>query len=257
VTTAPAPVRSPRRTTRYWAVELIPQYLLGGATLIFFATKFNAVRSAAESLQAVAVLTGIGIVWLAFSFLLMPWLVRKQWLRIVISSAVAIALAFVLFANAYDDKKVVERLAGLEPRTVPATLEVSSPTTIAPGAPVATTAPPAPTAPQGPVRVRSAAFRGINHRAAGTASIIRQPNGSYVVGLEDIDIEPGPDYFVYIVPGDATRPGDGAVQLDKLRGNVGTQFYDVPGDVNPTDGEWTVLVWCRVFAVPIAAAVPA
>jgi hypothetical protein len=135
---------------------------------------------------------------------------------------------------------------------VPATLEVSTPSTIEAAAPVATTAPPAV-----PVRVRSAAFRGINHRAAGTASIIRQPNGSYVVGLEDIDIEPGPDYFVYIVPGDATRPGDGAVQLDKLRGNVGTQFYDVPGDVNPTDGEWTVLVWCRVFAVPIAAAVPA
>jgi hypothetical protein len=129
-----------------------------------------------------------------------------------------------------------------------------TPTTVpsaAPAAPVTTTAAPA------PVRVRSAAFRGINHRASGTASIIRQPNGSYVVGLEDIDFEPGPDYFVFIVPGNATRPGDGAVELDKLRGNVGTQFYDVPGGTNPTDGEWTVLVWCRVFAVPIAAAVPA
>ena len=39
--------------------------------------------------------------------------------------------------------------------------------------------------------------------------------------------------------------------------DVGTQFYDVPRDVNPTDAEWTVLVWCRVLAVPIAAAVPA
>ena len=107
------------------------------------------------------------------------------------------------------------------------------------------------------VRVRSAAFRGINHRATGTASIIRQPDGAFVVGLEDIDIEPGPDYRVFVVPGDVTRPGDGAIELDKLRGNVGTQFYDVPRGVDPTDGEWTVLVWCRVFAVPIAAAVPA
>jgi hypothetical protein len=148
----------------------------------------------------------------------------------------------VLFANAYDDKKVVERLRGLEPSTGSATFDASTPTTIAP--------------PAVPVRVRSAEFRGINHRAAGTASIIRQPDGSYVVGLEDIDIEPGPDYHVFVVPGNVTRPGDGAVELDKLRGNVGTQFYDVPRDVDPTDGEWTVLVWCRVFAVPIAAAVP-
>ena len=256
--TTPSPVRSPRRAgrprARYWAVELIPQYLLGLATLVFFLTKFNAVRSAAESLQAVAVVTAVGIGWLAFSFLLMPWVVRKQWLRVVISSVVAVALAWVLFANAYQDKKVVERLAGLAPRTettvTPATLDA---------APVGTTAPPAPTtptAPTGPVRVRSAEFRGIDHRAAGTASIIRRPDGGYVIGLEDIDIEPGPDYFVYIVPGNATRPGDGAIQLDKLRGNVGTQFYDVPAGTNPTDGEWTVLVWCRVFAVPIAAAVP-
>ena len=47
------------------------------------------------------------------------------------------------------------------------------------------------------------------------------------------------------------------VEWFTLSGNVGTQFYDVPSDTNPTDGEWTVLVWCRVFAVPIAAAVPA
>jgi hypothetical protein len=248
VTTATS-VRSPRRTGRWWAIELIPQYLLGLATLGFVATKLNAVRSAAESLQAVAILTAVGLAWLAFSFLVMPWLVRNQIARVVISSVVALALAWVLFANAYHDKKVVERLAGLESRNGSATLdaETSTPTVVVP-APV-----PAPAA---PVRLRSAQFRGINHRASGTASIIRQPNGSYVVGLEDIDFEPGPDYRVFVVPGNVTKPGDGAIELDKLRGNVGTQFYDVPNGTNPTDGEWTVLVWCRVFAVPIAAAVP-
>ena len=252
MTTTTTPVRPPRHSLRYWAVELIPQYLLGFATLAFVVTKFNAVRSAAESLQAVAILTAVGIGWLAFSFLLMPWLVRNQVVRVVLSSAAALGLAWVLFATAYDDKTVVERLAGLEVRTESAALDASTPTTVTPPGAVATTAPPAV-----PVRVRSAAFRGINHRASGTASIIRQPDGTYVVGLEDIDIEPGPDYRVFVVPGNVTRPGDGAIELDKLRGNIGTQYYDVPRDVNPTDGEWTVLVWCRVFAVPIAAAVPA
>ena len=246
--TTTAPVRSARRTPRSWAIELIPQYLLGAATVVFVVTKFNAVQSAAESLQAVAILTALGVAWLAFSFLLMPWLVRNQVVRVVISSAVAVALAWVLFANAYDDKKVVERLTGLEPQTAAvtapaATLDASTPATTA--------------SPAVPIRVRSAALRGINHRASGTASIIRQADGTYVVGLEDIDIEPGPDYHVFIVPGTVSRPGDGAIELDKLRGNVGTQYYDVPRDVNPTDGEWTVLVWCRVFAVPIATAVPA
>jgi hypothetical protein len=158
---------------------------------------------------------------------------------------VAVGLAWVLFANAYDDKLVVERLAGLAPAAKSVTADASTPVT------TLEVAPPV------PVRVRSAAFRGINHRASGTASIIRQPDGAFIVGLEDIDIEPGPDYRVFVVPGNVTRPGDGAIELDELRGNLGTQFYDVPRDVDLTDGEWTVLVWCRVFAVPIAAAVPA
>ena len=241
-------VRAPRRTVRFWAVELIPQYLLGLATLAFVVTKLNAVRSAAESLQAVAILTAVGVAWLAFSFVVMPWLVRNQVVRVVLSSAVAIGLAWALYANAYDDKKVVERLAGLEARTT---------STTAPAATLDDATPATTLAPAVPVRVRSAALRGINHRASGTASIVRQPDGAYVVGLEDIDIEPGPDYRVFVVPGNVTRPGDGAIELDKLRGNLGTQFYDVPRGVDPTDGEWTVLVWCRVFAVPIAAAVPA
>lgn len=227
--------------------------MLGLASVFFVATKWNAVRSAAESIQAVAVITAVGIAWLVFSFLVMPRIVKRQWLRVAITTVAAIALAWVMFANAYQNKTVVERLDGL--RTAPRAEQLAdSPVGAAGTAGTAVT--PEPTAAPAPVRVRSAAFRGIDHRASGTGSIIRQPNGSYVVGLENIDFEPGPDYFVYVVPGNATRLGDGAVQLDKLRGNQGTQFYDVPSGTNPTDGEWTVLVWCRVFAVPIAAAVP-
>jgi hypothetical protein len=184
--------------------------------------------------------------------------VKRQAIRVVVVSIAAIALAWVMFANAYQDKTVIERLDGLttSPAASPAAPAETDQFGAPPGGPV-TTVPTAPAAVSAPVRVRSAAFRGIDHRASGTASIIRQPNGSHVVGLEDIDIEPGPDYYVYVVPGNATRLSDGAVQLDKLRGNQGTQFYDVPSGTDPTDGEWTVLVWCRVFAVPIAAAVPA
>lgn len=248
----------PRRDARFWAVELIPQYLIGAAWVFFALTKWNAVRSAMDSMQAVAINTAIAVGWLAFSLVLMPLLVRKQVLRVVISSVVALALAWVLFANAYRDKTVVETLRGLDPPAgaeAPAADDAPAPTstTVEPAVPEPT----ASTAPAGPVRLRTAALRGVGHRASGAASIIRQPDGSLVVGLEDIDIEPGPDYHVYVVPGDTESTDEGAVELDTLRGNVGTQFYDVPAGIGVDTGTWTVLVWCKRFAVPVAAAVPA
>ena len=36
----------------------------------------------------------------------------------------------------------------------------------------------------------------------------------------------------------------------------GTQFYDVPADVDLAAGPWTVLVWCQTFGVPVANATP-
>ena len=76
-----------------------------------------------------------------------------------------------------------------------------------------------------------------------------------MVELLDIDIDPGPDYIVYVAPGyDTESPGAGAVELAPLKGNVGTQYYDVPPGVDMSSGEWSVLVWCRAFAVPVAAA---
>lgn len=251
---ATRPGRS-RRDARYWAVELVPQYLLGAASLVFALTKWNAVRSALDSMQAVAINTAIAMGWLAFSLVLMPWLVRRQAVRVVVSSAVALALAWVLFANAYRDTTVVETLRGLDAPPA-ATAPSGAATDPAVGTDTPATAP-APTAPAAPVRLRSAPLRGVDHRASGTASIIRRPDGGLVVGLEDIDIEPGPDYRVFVVPGVTESTDAGAVELDTLRGNVGTQYYDVPAGVGIDRGEWTVLVWCKRFAVPIAAAVPA
>jgi len=253
--TTPRPTRHrrPRRDGRYWAIELIPQYLIGAASLVFALTKWNAVRSALDSMQAVAINAAIAVAWLAFSLVLMPLLVKRQTVRVAITSVAALALAWVLFANAYRDKTVVETLRGLDAPTAATTPTPTAATAGDVPTPAPTTAA---TAAAGPVRLRSAALHGIDHRASGTASIIRTPDGRHVVGLEEIDIEPGPDYRVYVVPGRTERTSDGAVELDALRGNQGTQFYDVPGDVDVGSGEWTVLVWCKRFAVPVAAAVP-
>ena len=145
----------------------------------------------------------------------------------------------------------------------PAPAVAETPTTTTTSSPppptdmAATPAEPAPApAASGPQRLRSGSFRGIDHRAEGTVVVYRQPDGGYVIGLEDIDIQPGPDYDLYLVPGEDRQDTKGGVRLGDLRGNRGTQFYEVPAGVNLENGPWTVLVWCQTFAVPVANATP-
>jgi hypothetical protein len=104
--------------------------------------------------------------------------------------------------------------------------------------------------------VRTGTFTGIDHRATGTVSIYQGSDGRFVVGLEAFDIQPGPNYDVYVVPGTGREDTDGGVRLDDLRGNRGTQFYDVPAEVDVGAGPWTVLIWCHTFGVPVAQSTP-
>jgi hypothetical protein len=105
--------------------------------------------------------------------------------------------------------------------------------------------------------VRSSAFRGIDHRARGTVNVYRRVDGRHVIGLEDFDIQPGPDYDVYVVPGDDRTNRDDGTRIDDLRGNAGTQYYDVPAGLDLETGPFTVLIWCQTFGVPVANATPA
>jgi hypothetical protein len=202
----------------------------------------NAVRDVFSGTQAFLVTGALVAGWVLLVHVLLPRLVRNGWVRVVISGAVAAALVFVLVIPTVQDTLVVETFPGSRP-SAPAPEQAPAPGTDAPG-------------PTQPVLLASGGLAGIDHDASGTATIYRQPDGTYVVGLEDLDVEPGPDYFLYVVPGSDRRvPGDG-VRLDSLKGNQGTQFYPVPGDTDVGTGEWTVLIWCRAFAVPIGNATP-
>ncbi len=97
------------------------------------------------------------------------------------------------------------------------------------------------------------ALSGIDHRASGDAALIRLVDGSQVIRLESLDVEPGPDYFVFVVPGAGRRSPDGGTRLNHLRGNRGNQNYPIPAGIAVTRPV-TVLIWCRAFAVPVAAA---
>ncbi len=101
--------------------------------------------------------------------------------------------------------------------------------------------------------VGTAPLRGIGHRATGTARLIRLPNGSYLVRLEKLSVEAGPDFLVYLVPGAGREKPNGGTQLARLKANRGNQSYPVPAGTT-VRGPQSVLIWCRAFAVPVASA---
>lgn len=120
-----------------------------------------------------------------------------------------------------------------------------------------TTAPPTPTtaAPAEPVPLRSGSFRGLTgHRGSGTATIYDLPDGTRLLRFEDLDAGPGPDLDVYLVPRADAQSLRDATRVADLTAERGNQNYTVPSGIDPTVGEWTVLIWCQSFAVEVANA---
>jgi hypothetical protein len=186
-----------------------------------------------------------GVAWVLLRVAL-AFLVRWPTARLLLFGAAAAGVLAVVVLPAYDDTTVVEAFPGgpTSSTTVTRGAAPDPPTTVT-------------TAPAAPVVLAAGALEGIDHRASGTVRLYRRADGSHVVGLEDIDVQPGPDYDVYVVPGaDREDRADGATRLDDLRGNKGTQFYDVRGAADLDAGDWTVLIWCQTFAVPVANATP-
>jgi hypothetical protein len=92
-------------------------------------------------------------------------------------------------------------------------------------------------------------LHGLGHTASGTAELV-ESGGRVVVQLRDFEVQPGPDYRLYLAAGE--RP-DGGRELGALKGTSGNQRYDVGRRAGARRFD-TVLVWCRAFSVPVAAA---
>lgn len=265
---------------RWW--EVAPEAVLGIGLGLFTVTEPSAAASAFSSPTALALMAAAAAVWGAGRLVLLRF-TDQPFVRLAVFGAAAVAVLAVVVLPAYRDTTVVETLPRVAaPATavttaapVTTTPGTASPSTAAAGgtapasaaAAATTTAPTAAAAPTTtsvpvaeaaePVRVRSGALNGIDHRATGSVVVYRHADGSLLVGLEDIDIQPGPDYDVYVVAGAGREDVGGGVRLDDLRGNKGTQYYEVPAGTALLEGQWTVLVWCQTFDVPVAGATPA
>lgn len=95
------------------------------------------------------------------------------------------------------------------------------------------------------------------HRGSGTAQLLKRPDGTYVVRLENLEIVAGPDLFVYLAAhDDPLFPEDvtaGFHNLGALKSRFGDQNYIVPEGLDPA-AYGSVVIWCDIFKVQFAVA---
>ena len=119
-----------------------------------------------------------------------------------------------------------------------------------------TTAPPEPVEPQ-IVLEASGSFIDRSHPTEGDAQVLGDGSGQRFLRLEDFRTDNGPDLNVYLsaAPPDAPAGAfdDDFVDLGDLKGNVGSQNYEIPVGLD-LDRYSTVAIWCVRFGVVFGAA---
>ena len=223
-----------------WVVRVV---IVGVPVALFAILRrgpFAATLKSPDALVRIALL----VVVLAGVSRLLRRYVSNTIVRAGIPSVLGVGVLAVVVLPYFRNETVVETLP-----TSATELGLPVTTTIAVPTAMATTT----TAPSPPARISAGTLRGIDHRATGTAALYRLSDGTAFVRLEDIDVQNGPDYVLYLVPGNDRRAPGAGVELGALKGNQGTQNYAVPDGVDIRAPQ-TVLIWCRAFAVPVANA---
>ena len=95
------------------------------------------------------------------------------------------------------------------------------------------------------------------HRGSGGVAIYRLPDGSLILRLEDIRVTNGPALHVLLAShaGPASRDdvAEGYVDLGPLKGNLGSQNYEITADTDLSQYQ-SVVIYCMPFHVVFATA---
>jgi hypothetical protein len=99
------------------------------------------------------------------------------------------------------------------------------------------------------------------HDSSGTVEVVRLPDGSRVLRLQDLRTSDGPQLQVWLADAPVLPGRDGwfvfddgrHVDLGPLKGNIGSSNYPVPADVDLAALR-SVTIWCDRFNVSFAAA---
>lgn len=140
----------------------------------------------------------------------------------------------------------------------PATTEAAAtepPTTLPPEP--TTTLPPPPT---GPVALASGNLMDADsfHKGSGQVVLYQLEDGSRIIRLEDIEVTNGPQLHVLLTPVHGLTGRDhlreaGYVDLGPLKGNIGSQNYEVPADYVIPE-QLTLVIYCVPFHVVFTTA---
>jgi hypothetical protein len=104
-----------------------------------------------------------------------------------------------------------------------------------------------------PIQVALGTFQSQNHPTTGSAVIVQLPEAGRVLTLEGFKTDNGPDLRVYLVSDPENARSGYFVDLAALKGNEGTQNYEIPNDAD-LDQIVAVSIWCEDFSVPFGYA---
>ncbi len=95
------------------------------------------------------------------------------------------------------------------------------------------------------------------HPTSGVASVLTDGSAQRFLRFDDFETDNGPDLNVYLTSADAADDDglfdDDFIDLGNLKGNIGSQNYEIPPEVDLGQYD-TVVIWCVRFAVAFGAA---
>jgi hypothetical protein len=110
-----------------------------------------------------------------------------------------------------------------------------------------------------PVILSKGQIMGIDsfHQGTGQATIYQLPEGGQVLRFEEFDVTNGPDLHVILVknpnPVNSADVGQDYLDLGSLKGNIGSQNYDIPAGTDLSQYQ-SVVIYCVPFQVVFASA---
>ena len=182
------------------------------------------------------------------------WIVAASVISaVVLAVGLALFKPWLLFVDVRVDEQLPTVAAPAEPSQPPAS-KGPSPST-------ATTDKTPAEAPARPVQLAQGTLISHEHATTGTVRIIRQPDGSRLLTLENLDTSNGPDVHVWLSAADVVEGTAGwftagsadYFDLGLIKGNQGNQIYSIPAEVDLSKYR-SVDLWCVQFSVSFAAA---
>ncbi len=111
-----------------------------------------------------------------------------------------------------------------------------------------------------PVLLASGQFGAVDgvHKGQGSARVFRLSDGQRILRLEEFKVTNGPDLYVYLSGHAAPRNSGqlhegGALEIGRLKGNIGNQNYALPADVDLSKFK-SVVIYCKQFSVVFSTA---